>query len=82
MVSSQKGKQDSELPLENPITLIEAAKQSGLTTGRLRQLLRNKELLGKKFGRDWFTTKLAVEEYLSRDHKPGPKPSKKKPDPK
>lgn len=80
MVSSQKGKQVSELPLENPISLLEAAKLSGLSTGHLRQLLRNKEIRGKKFGRDWFTTKLAVEEYLSREHKPGPKPSKKKPD--
>jgi excisionase family DNA binding protein len=82
MVSSQKGKPDSEPQLENPISLIEAAEQSGLSTGHLRKLLRNKEIQGKKFGRDWFTTKLAVEEYLSREHKPGPKPSKRKPDPK
>jgi hypothetical protein len=82
MVSSQKGKQDSGLQIENLISLIKAAKKSGLTTGHLRLLLRKNEIRGRKLGRDWFTTEQAVDKYLSRNIKPGPKPSKKKPDPK
>ena len=64
------------------ISLKMAAKLSGLSASHLRLLLRQKEIRGTKMGRDWFTTEQAVREYLSREHKPGPKPSKKKPDPK
>jgi excisionase family DNA binding protein len=56
------------------ITLHEAAELSGLTQRHLRLLLSNGELWGQKLGRDWFTTKQAVNEYLARDRRPGPKP--------
>ena len=64
---------DYQPELEDLIPLTKAAKLSGLTTGRLRQLLRKKELWGKKINRDWVTTEQAIREYLSRDIRPGRK---------
>ncbi len=77
MVSNQKESQ-ANWPEPDLISLNTAAKLSGLSTSHLRLLVRQKEIWGRKMGRDWFTTELAVREYLSRDHKPGPKSSKKK----
>ena len=34
-------------------------------------------LWGTKIGRNWVTTEQAVQEYLARDRKPGPKPKNK-----
>lgn len=82
MANSQKGRQDNWPKPEDLISLNTAAKLSGLSASHLRLLVRQKEIWGRKLGRDWFTTQLAVREYLSRAHKPGPKSSKKKPDPK
>lgn len=66
--------QDSDKPkLDSLIPLREAAELSGLTTGRLRQLLRAGELWGFKPGRNWYTTEQAVKEYLARGIRPGPK---------
>ena len=56
------------------ITLQEATKLSGLSQRHLRLLVSQGELWGKKLGRDWFTTELAVRGYLARDRRPGPKP--------
>ena len=73
MVSSEN--QNSEQPkLHSLIPLNEAAELSGLTAGRLRQLLRAGELWGFKPGRNWYTTEQAVKEYLARNIRPGPKP--------
>ena len=55
------------------ITLQEAAKLSGLSYSHVRYLARQKEIWAKKLGRDWFTTEEAVQEYLARDRRPGPK---------
>jgi len=66
MVSSQKGKQDSWPQLENLISLITAAKLSGLSTSHLRLLVRQNDIWGRKIGRDWFTTEQAVREYQAR----------------
>ena len=78
MNNSEKGRQDDWPSPENLIPLNKAAKLSGLSTSHLRLLVRQNEIWGRKIGRDWFTTAQAVREYLARDHKPGPKPSKKK----
>ena len=59
--------------LDELISLSEAAEQSGFTTRHLRLLATNGEIWSKKLGRNWFTTAQAVQEYLSRDRKPGPK---------
>ena len=79
MMSSKNGEQADRVLPENLIPLNKAAKLSGLSTSHLRLLVRQKQIWGRKLGRDWFTTEQAVREYLARDHKPGPKPSKKKP---
>ena len=55
------------------ITLRNAAELSGLSHSHLRLLVRKGEIWGKKMGRDWLTTAQAVNEYLARDRKPGPK---------
>ena len=65
---------DSVQPnLDELISLSEAAELSGFTTRHLRLLATNGEIWAKKLGRNWFTTAQAVQEYLARDRKPGPK---------
>ena len=63
----------SQPGLDELISLSEAAELSGFTTRHLRYLAVNGELWAKKLGRNWFTTTEAVQEYLARDRKPGPK---------
>lgn len=55
------------------ITLQEAAKLSGLSYSHVRYLARENEIWAQKLGRDWFTTEKAVQKYLARDRRPGPK---------
>ena len=67
----------SEPPsLDERITLHEAAKSSGLSASHLRLLVRRGDVWGVKLGHYWLTTTQAVEEYLARDRRPGPKPRK------
>jgi hypothetical protein len=74
-MSDKKNIQDSSEPkIDELISLTEAAEQSGFTTRHLRYLATNGELWARKLGRNWFTTKRALEEYLAQDRKPGPKP--------
>ena len=58
------------------ISLSEAAELSGFTTRHLRHLAIHGEIWAKKLGRNWFTTVQAVQEYLARDRRPGPKTDK------
>ena len=58
------------------ISVIQAAKLSGLTTRHIRLLLSQGKIVGFKMGRDWLTTEDAVTDYLTQNHKPGPKPKK------
>jgi hypothetical protein len=67
----------SEYKLNDIISLREAAELSGLTQAHLALLIRKGEIWGKKIGRNWITTKLAVNEYLALGNKPGPKPQKR-----
>jgi excisionase family DNA binding protein len=66
--------ENSEPTLDDLISLSEAAEICGLSPDHLRRLIREGELWGKKIGRNWVTTKLAVDEYLALNRKPGPKP--------
>lgn len=59
--------------LDDLISFSEAAELSGFTTRHLRHLAAEGELWARKLGRNWFTTAHAVQEYLSRNIKPGPK---------
>ena len=58
------------------ILLRDAAEISGLSQNHLRYLVSRGDVWGKKLGRDWFTTKQAVMEYISQEHRTGPKPKK------
>jgi hypothetical protein len=63
--------------LDDLITLNEAAKLSGFTIRHMRHLAVTGEIWAKKLGRNWFTTPQAVQDYLSLNKKPGPKPQKR-----
>ena len=60
--------------LDELITLKQAAKLSGLSYSHLRLLARKGTIWAKKLGHNWFTTAQAVNDYLARDRRPGPKP--------
>ena len=49
---------------EELITLSEAAAISGLSQVHLSLLARKGKLRARKIGRDWVTTREAVDEYL------------------
>ena len=62
---------------EKFIPLKKAAEISGLTQEHIAHLIREGKLWGDKMGSPvWFTTENALEEYLSQDRRPGPKPKK------
>jgi excisionase family DNA binding protein len=60
--------------LDDLISLQEAAKLSGLSSDHLRRLVEHGDLWGKKIGRNWVTTKQAIEIYIAKDHRRGRKP--------
>jgi uncharacterized protein YuzE len=51
-------------PPSNPLSLAQAAKESGLSAGTLRVLLNNERLKGSKRGRDWIVEKADLYTYL------------------
>ena len=61
------------MPDEEYITVAEAARISGFTTGHLARLLRRGEVAGIKPARDWFVSRAALMAYLKQERKPGPK---------
>ena len=65
-----------EDPLPEWISVKEAAEYTGYSQGHIRYLLGKGEVEGRKFGRDWFTTKKALDAYLATNPRPGPKSEK------
>ncbi|NLF15350.1 MAG: helix-turn-helix domain-containing protein [Anaerolineaceae bacterium] len=59
--------------MDNWISVKEAAAYTGYSTGHIRHLLIHGLLAGRKLGRDWFTTKEALDKYLATSPRPGPK---------
>lgn len=53
------------------ISVQEASQLSNLTTSFIRRLLRDKRIAGVKHGRDWFTTKEAIQDYLQSERQVG-----------
>jgi excisionase family DNA binding protein len=49
---------------EELISLAEAAKLTGLSQDYLKQIARKGRLRARKIGRNWVTTKTAIEAYL------------------
>ena len=62
--------------LDELITLQKAAELSGLSASHLALLVRRGDIWGVKLGHNWLTTSQAVEQYRTRDRKPGPKPKR------
>ena len=56
------------------ISVKEAAEYTGYAPAHVRYLLRNGLVKGQRFGRDWFTTQKALDEYLATNPRPGSKP--------
>lgn len=56
------------------ISLAEAAKLSGLSSGHMRLLAKQGKIWATKIGRNWVTTQNAVQAYLATSPRPGPKP--------
>ena len=50
---------------QNFITLAEASKDSPYSQEYLSLLARKGKLFSKKIGRNWYTTKEAIREYLN-----------------
>lgn len=57
------------------MTLAEAAAAAGRTTSTMKSQVRNNRLQAVKRGKQWFTTRAWLEEYLGSRHpgKPGEK---------
>jgi excisionase family DNA binding protein len=55
------------------ISTQEAAEHTGYSQGHICYLLARGLVKGRKFGRDWFTTKEALDAYLATRPRPGPK---------
>lgn len=58
------------------LTTSEAAAELGVTPGRIRQMVVDRELPATKFGRDLMIAAEAIIEAKRRKTKPGPKPKK------
>jgi excisionase family DNA binding protein len=59
---------------EEYITVMQAARQAGLTPRHLRRLLHTGTIAGIKPGHDWLVKPSAVMAYLRQERKPGRKP--------
>ena len=68
-----KNWEDYQPPINELISLLEASKNSGLSSGHINFLIRTNKLWGIKLGRNWFTTQNAMQIYLNSARKPGPK---------
>lgn len=69
--SDQGGKLLNEI-----ISLGNASQFSGLSSDHLRRLVENGAIWGVKIGRNWVTTREAVEEYKNQKHPRGPNPKR------
>ena len=61
----------SQVSFEEHITLAEAARISGLSRFTLKAQARNNRLQAVKLGRDWFTTREWLQQYLDSRISPG-----------
>lgn len=74
-MSNYQTEDDADQPrLDELIPLSQAAEISGLSQPHLALLARQGELKAAKISRNWVTTEAAVQEYLARNRRPGPKP--------
>ena len=55
------------------IPLSEASTIAGYSIDHLRRLIQKGKMRGERIGRNYVTTRSAVQEYLASSPKPGPK---------
>lgn len=58
------------------VSVREAAEYTGYSDGHIRHLLIHRLIDGRKFGRDWFTTKESIDKYLATNPRRGPQKQK------
>lgn len=65
------------------LTLIEAAKETGYSTERLRQFAVRGEMPARQYGRQWLVQRAALRRFLAghRPHTGRPRGSKNRPAP-
>jgi excisionase family DNA binding protein len=61
------------------ITTPEAARVIGVNGRRVRQLIQEGRLAGKRVGRDWLVERADAERYRDSDRTPGRKPTTAEP---
>ena len=57
------------------ITTSEAARLIGCNDSRVRQLARDKKVVGRRVGRDWLIDRASAQRWADSDRKPGRKPN-------
>ena len=55
------------------ISVKQAADLSGFQPSYIRRLLVRGTIPGVRLGRDWWTTREAIEAYMKTERRPGPK---------
>lgn len=68
-------KNDGQTTMEDLISLHEASEFCHISESQLRLLVGSGKIWGRKIGRNWVTTRRAVEDYVAVEHKTGPKKS-------
>jgi len=72
--SDNKENNIGEPKLDELNSISAASELSGLSQSYIRRLVGQGEIWGMKLGQNWVTTAQAVQDFLARDRKPGPKP--------
>lgn len=76
MTNQNRSQVSGQPSVDELISLREAAELSGVSVSHLRLLVRRGDIWGVKLGWSWITTVHAVQKYLAKDRKPGPKRKK------
>jgi excisionase family DNA binding protein len=59
--------------LKDFVSLSQASSIFGLSADHLRRLVEKEKIWGIKIGRNWITSRQAVQEYVKKRHPRGPK---------
>lgn len=75
---------DGEFQMEEWLTSYDAARMSGYNPDYIRQLIRSKKVLGRKWGISWQVNRQSLMKYIAMSEKQGerrgpkPKPDSKR----
>ena len=65
---------DNNANNEEYISLNEASVKTGYSIDHLRRLIQKGKMAGRRIGRNYVTTYVAVQNYIALAPRPGPKP--------